>query len=226
MLTGLAAHAVAMTINDIQTGERADILETLAKHRGFLRQTVQGLNDEQARLRPTASELCLGGLIKHVARVEESWSEFIVAGPARQEPPDEATYAAHAAGFRMEDDETLEMLVAAYDEVAARTDRLVSSLPSLGRVPATPRGPLVPARCPLVSPPGVAPHHRRVRSARRSRRHPPGVHRRSEDDGLTALLASCQTSIAASGPRGAMETMIFAPVEYSRCAQADRVTNN
>ena len=50
-------------------GERADILETLlATHRDFLRHTVHGLTDEQARLRPTASELTLGGLIKHVAR--------------------------------------------------------------------------------------------------------------------------------------------------------------
>jgi hypothetical protein len=61
-----------MTNDDVHTGERSDILETLAKHRGFLRQTVWGLTDEQARLRPTASELCLGGLIKHVAQVEES----------------------------------------------------------------------------------------------------------------------------------------------------------
>jgi uncharacterized damage-inducible protein DinB len=144
MLTGFVAHALAMTINDIQTCERADILETLAKHRGFLRQTVQGLSDEQARLHPTASELCLGGLIKHVARVEESWSDFIVAGPAHQEPPDEATYAAHAAGFRMEDGETLETLVAAYDEVAARTDQLVSSLPSLDASQPLPEAPWFP----------------------------------------------------------------------------------
>src|SRR3954453_1570175 len=125
-MTCLEAHAETMT-NDAPSGERADFLDTLAKHRGFLRQTVQGLSDEQARLRPTASELCLGGLIKHVSRVEESWSKFIVAGPARHEPPDEATYAAHAAGFRMEDGETLETLVATYNDVAARTDQLVSS---------------------------------------------------------------------------------------------------
>ena len=77
-----------MTTDDTQTSERADILETLAKHRGFLRQTVQGLTDEQAKLLPTTSELCLGGLIKHVTLVEESWADFIVSGPARQAPPD------------------------------------------------------------------------------------------------------------------------------------------
>src|SRR4029077_2058014 len=103
-MAGLVGHDHTMTTDD---RERADLLETLAKHRGFLRQTVDGLTDEQARLRPTASELCLGGLVKHVSRVEESWARFIVEGAAAQGPPDEAAYAAHAASFRMEEDETL-----------------------------------------------------------------------------------------------------------------------
>jgi hypothetical protein len=81
--------------------ERADLLGTLAKHRGFLCFTTEGLTDEQARMRPTESELCLGGLIKHVARTEEGWARFIVEGPSAIGATDEATYAAHAAGFRM-----------------------------------------------------------------------------------------------------------------------------
>ena len=52
------------------TGERADLLEALAAHRHFLRFTVQGLTEEQARQRTTASELTLGGLVKHVASQE------------------------------------------------------------------------------------------------------------------------------------------------------------
>ncbi len=52
-------------------GERADLLEALANHRHFLRVPVQGLTDEQAAQRTTVSELCLGGLIKHVASMEE-----------------------------------------------------------------------------------------------------------------------------------------------------------
>ena len=143
-MTTLGPHDEPMTVQDIQTSERADLLETLAKHRGFLRQTVEGLTDEQARLRPTTSELCLGGLIKHVSRVEDAWAEFIVAGPARQGPPDEASFDNHAAGFRMEDGETLETLIAAYDEVAARTDQLVSSLPSLDASQPLPEAPWFP----------------------------------------------------------------------------------
>ena len=64
--------------NHPKTKKRTDLLATLEKHRGFLRQTVQGLTDEQAAERTTVSELCLGGLIKHVARAEEGWADFIV----------------------------------------------------------------------------------------------------------------------------------------------------
>jgi hypothetical protein len=57
-------------------GERADLLETLRNHRHFLRYTVRGLTDEQAARRTTASELCLGGLIKHVAATERGWTKL------------------------------------------------------------------------------------------------------------------------------------------------------
>jgi uncharacterized damage-inducible protein DinB len=129
--------------NDGQAQERADILDTLAKHRGLFRQTVDGLTDEQARSRPTASELCVGGLVKHVAQVEDRWARFIVEGPAAQ-VMDEAAYAAHAAGFRMEEGETVAGLLAAYDEVARRTDELVTTLPSLDASQPLPEAPWFP----------------------------------------------------------------------------------
>ena len=46
------------------TGERADLLDALRKHRALFRVTVHGLSDEQANTRSTVSELTLGGLIK------------------------------------------------------------------------------------------------------------------------------------------------------------------
>jgi uncharacterized damage-inducible protein DinB len=112
------------------TRERADLLETLAKHRGFLLRTVQGMTDEQAGLRPTASELCLGGIVKHVTHVEDGWANFMVEGPSAIGPADAAAYERHLAGFLM-DGETLDELLARYETVARRTDELVVSLPSL-----------------------------------------------------------------------------------------------
>ena len=60
----------------IPADERSDLLQSLRAHRAFLRVTVRGLTDEQARLRTTVSELTLGGLVKHVASTEAQWIDF------------------------------------------------------------------------------------------------------------------------------------------------------
>ena len=121
--------------------ERDDLLASLAKHRAFLRQTVRGLSEEQAVATPTASQLCLGGLIKHVALVEDGWADFIEHGPRRRGPVDQAAMDAHAAGFRLLDGETLAWALDGYDEVAQRTDKLVDSLPSLDASQPLPEAP-------------------------------------------------------------------------------------
>jgi hypothetical protein len=116
---------------DATSSERSDLLETLGRHRGLLRQTTQSLNDEQARLQPTASRLCLGGIIKHVSRAESVWADFIVRGPAANGPMDENTFKAQAESFVMNEDESLEGLLAGYEKVALHTDELVESVQSL-----------------------------------------------------------------------------------------------
>ncbi len=129
------------TDKDTEDRERADLLETLSTHRAFLRHTVKGLTDDQARMRTTVSELCLGGLIKHVARVEQRWADFIVRGPDAMSSGDEAAMNAHAASFQMLEGETLASLLENYDEVARRTDDLVASLPSLDASQLLPAAP-------------------------------------------------------------------------------------
>jgi hypothetical protein len=131
------------TQTDTLTQERADLLDTLAKHRGFLCQTVTGLSDEQAGLRPTDSALCLGGIIKHVALMEEGWTHFILEGAAAIGPADAAAYEAHAAGFLM-DGASLGNLLARYEDVARRTDELVTSLASLDDSHPLPEAPWFP----------------------------------------------------------------------------------
>ncbi|OLT14494.1 hypothetical protein BJF78_18690 [Pseudonocardia sp. CNS-139] len=119
------------------TGERADLLESLRRHRGFLRHTVQGLTDDQARQRTTPSELTLGGLVKHVAATERSWADFIVDGPApadgdidwsRPEDIPAEVLAAWSSAFTLLPDETLAGVLAEYDGVARRTDELVATI--------------------------------------------------------------------------------------------------
>ncbi|MEU5636825.1 DinB family protein [Streptomyces rishiriensis] len=116
------------------TGERADLLATLAQHRHFLRLTTRDLSDEQAGQRTTVSELCLGGLIKHVSATERGWVDFILEGPSALgdfSAMTEADFAARADEFRMLPGETLDGLLKDYAEVARRTDELVATLPDL-----------------------------------------------------------------------------------------------
>jgi len=124
------------TTGTTTTGERADLLETLANQRHFLRLTVDGLTDEQAGQRTTASELCLGGLIKHVAEVESNWVDFILGGPdAMAHGAEEwnAEWVAEdwLAQFRMLPGETLAAALERYEKVARRTDEVVATLPDL-----------------------------------------------------------------------------------------------
>jgi uncharacterized damage-inducible protein DinB len=128
----------AMSLSDTTTTrERADLIETLAKHRGFLRHTVRELTDEQAAQRTTASELCLGGLIKHVANTEDTWMRFAVGGAAAMD----SGSVDWVGQFRIAEGETLAGLLAAYDEVARKTDELVATLPDLDAAHPLPEAP-------------------------------------------------------------------------------------
>ncbi|MGG2461335.1 DinB family protein [Streptomyces sp. RGM 3693] len=133
-----------LTAQPAVTDERAEWLESLAKHRHFLRFTTRDLTDEQAGLRTTASELCLGGLIKHVTSAERLWVDFILNGPSAL--PDftamtESDWARRADDFRLLPGETLAGVLAAYEEVARRTDEVIATLPDLGRSWPLPKAP-------------------------------------------------------------------------------------
>jgi hypothetical protein len=124
------------------TGERADILETLGKHRGFLRFTARDLTDEQAAQHSTPSQLCVGGIIKHVALVERRWARFIVDGPAAMGRWDDpAQMQQFLTAFQMLPGETLAGLLSDYDQCAAQTDELVASLPDLDVAQPLPEAP-------------------------------------------------------------------------------------
>ncbi|MCX5599449.1 DinB family protein [Streptomyces phaeochromogenes] len=138
--------------------ERADLIAALATARAALTNTVRGLSDEQAGERPTASALCLGGLIKHVASIEEGWLRFVVDGPSalRHDLPDGVTWADIAAGtarefpqwmidhqndFLMLPGETLAGVVERYEQVAAHSEKVIVSLPDLSVTHPLPEAP-------------------------------------------------------------------------------------
>jgi uncharacterized damage-inducible protein DinB len=129
-----------MTTTQATDRERADLLQSLGGARHFLRYTVRGLSDEQAAGRTTASELCLGGLIKHVTQVERQWARFITEGPAAM-AWDEGSTGDYTAGFRMLPGETLAGLLEEYAKVAAQTDELIAALPDLSADQPLPEAP-------------------------------------------------------------------------------------
>ena len=120
-------------------GERADLLQSLARQRHFLRNTTRGLTDEQAAQRTTASELSLGGLIKHVALTERQWIRFIVEGPAAMSWDE----ASAATGWRLPDAGRGDAgrPVETYAQVAQQTGELVVQLPDLDAAQPLPAAP-------------------------------------------------------------------------------------
>jgi hypothetical protein len=147
--------------------ERADLLAMLAKHRYFLRFTTRELTDEQAGRRTTASELTLGGLIKHVTLVERNWADFLVTGPAAMAGSDAMTeegFAAWRRQFQLLPEETLAGVLEDYADAAGPGRRAAAAGPSL-----------VPAWGTVVRPPGDPACHHGDRAAFRARRHHPRV---------------------------------------------------
>ncbi|XGP78981.1 DinB family protein [Actinokineospora auranticolor] len=101
--------------------ERADLLQTLAAHRGFLRFTARGLTDEQAGQKSTVSALSVGGLIKHVTATESAWYRFMMGGPDLMMSEVGDWEDEH----RMNPGEKIEDFLARYEEVGKRTDEFV-----------------------------------------------------------------------------------------------------
>jgi uncharacterized damage-inducible protein DinB len=132
-----------MSTTHALTGERADLLESLARTRHFLRHTARDLTDEQAAQRTTASELSVGGLIKHVTLTERQWIRFIQAGPSAM-AWDQSSAGDWLSAFRMVPGDTLAGLLEEYAEAAEETAALVAGLPSLDAAQPLPEAPWFP----------------------------------------------------------------------------------
>ncbi|MGW7069088.1 DinB family protein [Streptomyces sp. NPDC054855] len=65
----------------------------------------------------------LAGLIKHVASIEDGWLPFVLDGPSAMRY--------HQNDFRMLPGETPAGIIARYEEVAARTEGIIASVPDL-----------------------------------------------------------------------------------------------
>ncbi|MGJ0118200.1 DinB family protein [Williamsia sp. MIQD14] len=140
------------------TDERDELLAELAQARALLIGTVDGLTDEQLGLRPTASALCLGGLIKHVASTEAAWMRFVTEGTSGMELvlPEGVSWDDLMSGtahtypqwaidrqneFQMLPGDSREAVLAEYAAVAAHTEQVVASAGDLSRSTPLPEAP-------------------------------------------------------------------------------------
>ena len=130
------ASATTQGSSGTVSGERAELITLLERHRGFLLHTAQGLTDEQARTASTVSALTIASLLKHVADTEEQWFRFAIDGAAAfggaEEGVDWSAVEADPDAFVdtrfvLAEHETLEYLRNRTEQVAARTEEVLRS---------------------------------------------------------------------------------------------------
>ncbi|GGW55156.1 hypothetical protein GCM10010503_35220 [Streptomyces lucensis JCM 4490] len=117
--------------------ERTALTAYLAHQRRALRVTAHGLTEEQARTAASASELSIGGLIKHAARCENFWTDLILQ---QRRGPQRTADESDADEFRLAPHESLADVLAAYAEAAERTDAVIAGIADLGQAVPVPRG--------------------------------------------------------------------------------------
>jgi Protein of unknown function (DUF664) len=108
------------TANDELTG----IASYLDQQLGALRAAAIGLTDEQIRLRPCRSALSIGGLLKHATQGMTGATQRFASPSAEPGGFDEAVYTAYMAAFSVDDDESAQDVIAAFD--AARVGYLAA----------------------------------------------------------------------------------------------------
>ncbi|WP_405817864.1 DinB family protein [Streptomyces sp. NBC_01390] len=107
--------------------ERGALLAFLEEQRGGIRRSLLGLTDEQAASRPSASELSLSGLLKHVAEVEQGW----IARARGEAPAVKRDQSNWHECFVLVEGETVASQLAYWEKVAAETEEFLRSVPSL-----------------------------------------------------------------------------------------------
>ncbi|MFD6887099.1 DinB family protein [Streptomyces sp. NPDC059957] len=132
----MVTHVPAESYGD----ERGALLSFVEAQRGALRRSVLGLTPEQAASRPSASELSLGGLLKHVAECELNWLRM-----AQQRVNErERTQETWGDSFKLLDGESVEEILAFWDGVSAELAEFIASVPSMDDTFPLPPAPWFP----------------------------------------------------------------------------------
>ena len=129
------------------TDERSALREFLAFHQSAYFAVAYGLTDEQARSSPSASALSVGGLVKHVTRMQHNWMARVAAAPEappKDPRPSDVIAKEFSEQHVMRPDETLDGLLRAFGEENATSLRLVESADLDAAVPVPRDAPWFP----------------------------------------------------------------------------------
>ncbi|MBP2582948.1 putative damage-inducible protein DinB [Streptomyces sp. PvR006] len=131
---------VALVPTEAHGDERGALLNFVEAQRAAIRRSLLGLTEEQAASRPSASELSLSGLLKHVAEVELNWLRL-----AQQQPNErQRSQETWGEGFRLVGEETIPEIVEFWAGVAKETEEYIRSVPSLDDTFPLPKAPWFP----------------------------------------------------------------------------------
>jgi uncharacterized damage-inducible protein DinB len=119
--------------------ERTLLIAFLDYHRDTLRTKAGGLDAEQLATALPTSEMTLGGMVKHLALVENSWLRDRLAGEGLSEPWRSVDWDADEDwDWHSARDDSPEQIRALYDEMVADADAVIASkhLDDLSVVPS------------------------------------------------------------------------------------------
>lgn len=118
---------------------RDQLNDFIDQHRQGLRDSLDGLTEEQVRRQLVPSKTTLLGLVKHATFVEQVWFDQAVTGRSRAaigipETPDES--------FDLTDADTIETVLTTYDHACTASRSAIASLELDDLLPGNRRGPL------------------------------------------------------------------------------------
>jgi hypothetical protein len=102
------------------TDETDAIAAFLGQAQDAFRVLLHGLTSAQASIAPSASSLSIGGLVKHATTVQRGWLASAEAAPKpAQETERSEGVEDYLEGFTFRETDSIEDLLAAFDEVSA-----------------------------------------------------------------------------------------------------------
>lgn len=123
---------MSMRPETFRSDELTSLLGMLNAQRDIIRDKTRGMNATQLTTKLPSSDMTLGGLLRHLTRVEYSWSVRVWAGLPPEEPwasapwPDDGDW-----DWRWSADEDPHELRRAWEAACNRTDEIIQAHPDL-----------------------------------------------------------------------------------------------